>query len=262
MLVQNRCKRRFRPWHNGAKLFAAPELHDQSLAMPTILIADDDPHIRAVIGFALQKAGFTTVEAENGDQALARFHESHPDLVVLDIVMPERDGTEVCRALRRVSAVPIVFLSSRDDEVDRILGLELGGDDYVTKPFSPRELTARVRAILRRGQAEVHDDPTAVGGHALGHGRLRLDLDRYSAFWQDQEVVLTLTEFGILRTLLGCPGKVFSREQLMDGSYQDYRVVSDRTIDSHVRRVRAKFKALGADPIDTLHGIGYRLGPC
>ena len=97
---------------------------------------------------------------------------------------------------------------------------------------------------------------------ALGHGRLRLDLDRYSAFWQDQEVVLTLTEFGILRTLLGCPGKVFSREQLMDGSYQDYRVVSDRTIDSHVRRVRAKFKALGADPIDTLHGIGYRLGPC
>ena len=173
--------------------------------------------------------------------------------------MPELDGTEVCKALRRFSSVPIVFLSSRDDEVDRILGLELGGDDYVTKPFSPRELVARIKAILRRGKG---DAPEATVGHRLEHGRLRLDLDRYTAFWQEQEVVLTLTEFGILRTLLAHPGRVCSREQLMDGSYQDYRVVSDRTIDSHVRRVRAKFKVLGADPIDTLHGIGYRLGPC
>ena len=227
--------------------------------MPTILIVDDDAHIRDVIDFALQKAGFATVNAENGEQALARFQTHPPDLVVLDIVMPELDGTEVCKALRRFSSVPIVFLSSRDDEVDRILGLELGGDDYVTKPFSPRELVARIKAILRRGKG---DAPEATAGHRLEHGRLRLDLDRYTAFWQEQEVVLTLTEFGILRTLLAHPGRVCSREQLMDGSYQDYRVVSDRTIDSHVRRVRAKFKALGADPIDTLHGIGYRLGPC
>ncbi len=229
--------------------------------MPTILVVDDDPHIREVIDFALQRAGFATVDAENGEQALARFHATHPDLVVLDIVMPERDGTEVCKELRRVSTVPIVFLSSRDDEVDRILGLELGGDDYVTKPFSPRELVARVRAILRRGKGDV-PEVVASGEHRLEHGRLRLDLDRYTACWQDQELVLTLTEFGILRTLLAHPGKVFNRDQLMDGSYQDYRVVSDRTIDSHVRRVRAKFKALGADPIETLHGIGYRLGPC
>lgn len=229
--------------------------------MPTILVVDDDPHIREVIDFALQKAGFATVDAENGEQALARFHATHPDLVVLDIVMPERDGTEVCKELRRVSTVPIVFLSSRDDEVDRILGLELGGDDYVTKPFSPRELVARVRAILRRGKGDVQE-VVASGEHRLEHGRLRLDLDRYTACWQDQELVLTLTEFGILRTLLAHPGKVFNRDQLMDGSYQDYRVVSDRTIDSHVRRVRAKFKTLGADPIETLHGIGYRLGPC
>ena len=227
--------------------------------MPTILVVDDDPHIREVICFALRKESFATVEAENGEQALARFQETRPDLVVLDIVMPELDGTEVCKALRRFSSVPIVFLSSRDDEVDRILGLELGGDDYVTKPFSPRELVARIKAILRRGKG---DAPEAAAGHRLEHGRLRLDLDRYSAFWQEQEVALTLTEFGILRTLLAHPGRVCSREQLMDGSYQDYRVVSDRTIDSHVRRVRAKFKALGADPIDTLHGIGYRLGPC
>lgn len=229
--------------------------------MPTILVVDDDPHIREVVCFALKKAGFATVEAGDGEQALARFQEAQPDLVVLDIVMPELDGTEVCKALRRISTVPVVFLSSRDDEVDRILGLELGGDDYVTKPFSPREVAARVRAILRRGKGEACD-PAAPGGRWLEHGRLRLDLDRYAAFWQGQEVMLTLTEFGILRTLLTHPGKVFNREQLMDGSYQDYRVVSDRTMDSHVRRVRAKFKALGADPIETLHGIGYRLGPC
>jgi two-component system OmpR family response regulator len=229
--------------------------------MPTILVVDDDPHIREVIDFALQKAGFATVDAENGEQALARFHATHPDLVVLDIVMPERDGTEVCRELRRVSTVPIVFLSSRDDEVDRILGLELGGDDYVTKPFSPRELVARIKAILRRGKGDAQN-AVVSSEQRLEHGRLRLDLDRYTACWQDQELVLTLTEFGILRTLLAHPGKVFNRDQLMDGSYQDYRVVSDRTIDSHVRRVRAKFKTLGADPIETLHGIGYRLGPC
>ncbi len=229
--------------------------------MPTILVVDDDPHIRDVICFALKKDGFTTVEAEDGEQALKRFQETRPDLVVLDIVMPELDGTEVCKALRRTSAVPIIFLSSRDDEVDRILGLELGGDDYVTKPFSPRELAARARAILRRGKSEGRETAEADTSR-LEHGRLRLDADRYAAFWQGQEVVLTLTEFSILRTLLAHPGKVFNRDQLMDGGYQDYRVVSDRTIDSHVRRVRAKFKSLGADPIETLHGIGYRLGPC
>ncbi|HCK79879.1 MAG TPA: response regulator [Candidatus Competibacter sp.] len=229
--------------------------------MPTILVVDDDPHIRDVICFALKKDGFATVEAEDGEQALKRFQETRPDLVVLDIVMPELDGTEVCKALRRTSAVPIIFLSSRDDEVDRILGLELGGDDYVTKPFSPRELAARARAILRRGKNEGRETATADSSR-LEHGRLRLDADRYAAFWQGQEVALTLTEFSILRTLMRHPGKVFNRDQLMDGGYQDYRVVSDRTIDSHVRRVRAKFKALGAEPIETLHGIGYRLGPC
>ncbi len=229
--------------------------------MATILVVDDDPHIRDVVCFALKKEGFIAIEADNGEEALQQFQAQQPELVILDIVMPELDGTAVCKALRRISAVPIIFLSSRDDEVDRILGLELGGDDYVTKPFSPRELVARVRAILRRGKAESPSAPiTALA--TLQQGRLRLDQSRYSAWWEQQEIVLTLTEFGILRTLLSHPGKVFAREQLMDGSYQDYRVVSDRTIDSHVRRVRAKFNALGADPIETLHGIGYRLGPC
>lgn len=229
--------------------------------MATLLVVDDDPHIRDVVCFALKKEGFMAIEAGNGEEALQQFQKQQPELVILDIVMPELDGTEVCKALRRISTVPIIFLSSRDDEVDRILGLELGGDDYVTKPFSPRELVARVRAILRRGKAESPSTPITASA-TLQQGRLRLDQSRYSAWWDQQEIVLTLTEFGILRTLLSHPGKVFAREQLMDGSYQDYRVVSDRTIDSHVRRVRAKFKALGADPIETLHGIGYRLGPC
>lgn len=228
--------------------------------MAKILIVDDDPHIRAVLDFALRKAGFEVVEANDGAQALARCQASPPDLVVLDILMPELDGTEVCKALRRFSATPILFLSSRDDELDRILGLELGGDDYMTKPFSPRELVARVRAILRRGP--LTPPPGGPAPASLRHGRLHLDPDRYTASWDGRELALTLTEFGILRTLIAHPGKVFNRDQLMDGSYQDYRVVSDRTIDSHVRRVRAKFKTLGADPIETLHGIGYRLGPC
>ncbi len=233
----------------------------------TILVVDDDAHIREVVRFALDKAGFRVVEAADGLAALEAFAAHRPDLVVLDILMPEMDGTEVCRALRRDSTVPIVFLSSKDDEIDRIVGLELGGDDYLTKPFSPRELVARVRAVLRRTAP-----PAGTGGAApsaevqavqsLTHGKLRMDLDRYRAFWDDAEVVLTATEFGILHTLLRFPGKVYSRNELMDGAYREQTVVSERTIDSHVRRVRRKFSTAGGDPIETVHGIGYRLTPC
>lgn len=228
--------------------------------MEKILVVDDDPHIREVVCFALQKAGYATASAENGRQALDCFPREKPALVVLDIMMPELDGTEVCRRLRAAPAsahVPILFVSSKDDEVDRIVGLELGGDDYVAKPFSPRELVARVKAILRRtGQAP------AAQKQALSHGRLRLDLERYEAWWDQHAVVLTLTEFGILRTLMERPGKVCSRDHLMNTAYELHKIVSDRTIDSHVRRVRSKFAALGADPVETLHGVGYRLGPC
>lgn len=226
--------------------------------MPKILIVDDDPHIREVLRFALKKAGFETCEAENGAAALARYAEARPDLVVLDILMPEMDGTEVCRRIRQRSATPIVFLSSKDDEVDRILGLELGGDDYVTKPFSPRELVARVRAVLRRGAA----GETPEEARTLAHGRLRLDLDQFKAWWDGHEVVLTATEFGILRTLLRHPGKVYTREELMNSAYDFHNVVSDRTIDSHVRRVRSKIAAVGGDPIETAHGFGYKLSNC
>jgi two-component system OmpR family response regulator len=183
--------------------------------------------------------------------------------------------------LRAGSAVPIVFLSSKDDEVDRIVGLELGGDDYVTKPFSPRELVARVRAVLRRAAVErPAGGPAAKGENGgtkggarpaavaesrrppLVHGRLSLDLDRFEARWAGRPVPLTATEFGLLRTLLGYPGKVYSRDELMDGAYREHTVVTDRTIDSHVRRVRAKFAGCGADPIQTVHGVGYRIADC
>ena len=172
--------------------------------------------------------------------------------------MPGLDGIEVCRALRRDSTVPILFLSSRDEEVDRVLGLEIGGDDYLAKPFSPRELVARIRAVLRRLGPTAPADATV-----LRHGRLLVDLDSVRASWDGGEVTLTATELGLLRTLLGRPGRVFSRDELMDRAYATDRVVSDRTIDSHVRGVRAKFAAVGAGAlIETVPGFGYRLGSC
>ncbi len=233
---------------------------------PLILVVDDDPHIREVVRFALDKAGFRTAEAGDGALALTQIVALKPALLVLDIVMPELDGTEVCRAIRRSSSVPIVFLSSRDDEVDRIIGLELGGDDYVTKPFSPRELVARVRAVLRRTAALADNSPAANGTNhqqrLIRHGRLTLDLDRFQAFWGEREVVLTVTEFGLLRTLLGYPGKVFSRDELISGAYDQETYITDRTIDSHMRRVRRKFADAGGNPVETVHGVGYKLGPC
>ncbi|MCR0984443.1 response regulator transcription factor [Roseomonas populi] len=230
--------------------------------MPRVLIVDDDPAIRDVVRFALSRAGYGTLEAADGAAGLAAAREALPDLIVLDVMLPEMDGTEMCRALRAsggaASAIPVLFLSSRDDEVDRVVGLEIGGDDYLTKPFSPRELVARVRAVLRRGAPAA----PAPADEALRHGRLALDPGTARVTWDGAEVVLTATEFGLLRTLMRRPGRVLNRDALMDGAYTVERVVSDRTIDSHVRRLRAKFAALGAAPVETLPGFGYRLGPC
>jgi two-component system OmpR family response regulator len=226
-----------------------------------ILVVDDDPHIREVVRFALAREGFAVAEAADGAEALRAFDALHPRLVVLDVLMPELDGTEVCRTLRQRSPVPIVFLTSKDDEVDRVVGLELGGDDYVTKPFSPRELVARVKAVLRRAES-VKAAPMAEASRLVRHGRLILDLDRFRATWDGREVVLTATEFGLLRTLLAMPGKVYTRDELMERAYAEETVVSGRTIDSHVRRLRAKFAALSAEPVETVHGVGYRVGRC
>lgn len=228
----------------------------------TILIADDDPHIRQLLVFALTKAGLDTIEAGDGEAALAAATSAAPDLIVLDINMPRMDGIEVCRRLRATSDVPILFLSSRDDELDRVLGIELGADDYVTKPFSPREVVARVMAILRRVAAR----PPAVAdatASPLRCGRLSLDTDGWQADWAGQVVALTVTEFGILRTLATMPSKVFSRDAIIDRLHGPGFAITDRTIDSHVRNLRAKFARVGAeDVIETRAGIGYRLGAC
>jgi two-component system OmpR family response regulator len=227
----------------------------------TILVADDDPHIRQLLAFALGKAGLDVVEAEDGEAALASAQATPPDLVVLDINMPRMDGIEVCRRLRASGDVPILFLSSRDDEIDRILGIELGADDYVTKPFSPREVVARIMAILRRTAGRPPQVESAAA--PLVHGRLSLDPDGWQARWAGSEVALTVTEFGILRTLAAMPAKVFSRDAIIDRLHGPGFAITDRTVDSHVRNLRAKFAELGAtDVIETRPGIGYRLGAC
>lgn len=227
----------------------------------TILVVDDDPHIRQLLVFALAKAGLETIEAEDGEAALAAAKDHEPDLVVLDINMPRMDGIEVCRRLRATGDLPILFLSSRDDEIDRVLGIELGADDYVTKPFSPREVVARVMAILRRAAGRPPAVAEAVA--PLKHGHLILDPDGWQASWAGTPVSLTVTEFSILRTLATMPSKVFSRDAIIDRLHGPGFAITDRTIDSHVRNVRGKFAQVGAeDVIETRAGIGYRLGGC
>jgi two-component system OmpR family response regulator len=226
--------------------------------MKKILIADDDPHICDVISFVLEKAGMDVVLANDGKQALETFREDPADLIVLDINMPEMDGLECCREIRKFSEVPILFLSSRDDEIDRILGLEIGGDDYVTKPFSPRELVARVNVILKRVQAQ----PANTEG-GLKHGALQVDEEQHIASWQGQNLPLTATEFGIIAHFIKHPKKVFSRDDIMQKAYSYNAYVSDRTIDSHIRHIRDKFRQAGCEQaIETVHGVGYKLATC
>jgi two-component system OmpR family response regulator len=226
-----------------------------------ILAVDDDLHIREVIRVALRKAGMTVTEARDGKEGLARFAADRPDLIILDIGMPELDGLEVCRQIRTSSDVPILFLTARDDEIDRVLGLEIGGDDYVTKPFSPRELIARVNVILRR--VGVREMNHASETTALAQGALSIDPTQHVAAFAGTPVRLTAIEFGILKAFLGRPTAVFSREQIMSAAYQLNIQVSDRTIDSHIRNIRAKLAAVDCDNvIETIHGVGFRLGRC
>tara|TARA_R110002124_G_scaffold131792_1_gene294139 strand:- start:2916 stop:3626 length:711 start_codon:yes stop_codon:yes gene_type:complete len=225
----------------------------------TVLVVDDDPHIRDLLTFALQKAGLATREVADGEAALADIARHRPDLVVLDINMPRMDGIEVCRRIRADGDLPILFLSSRDDEIDRILGMELGADDYVTKPFSPREVVARVAAILRRVNRTA---PSPTPGQ-FTFGGLSLDADGWRARWQDVDVPLTVTEFSIVRTLADAPRRVFTRDAIIDRVHGPGFAMTDRTIDSHVRNLRAKFASVGgADVIETRPGVGYQLGPC
>ncbi|WGW05560.1 response regulator transcription factor [Tropicibacter oceani] len=219
-----------------------------------ILLVDDDPRLRDLVRLALERADHAVITAADGQSALIHAGREAPDLIVLDIGLPEMDGFEVCRRIRATSDVPILFLTARDDEIDRILGLELGADDYVTKPFSPRELVARVRAILKRTHGAAQRNEASFGA-------LRLDRAAHRAWVGETEVALTSTEFALLDHLITHPGQVRTRRQMVDAQWGAASAVSDRTLDSHLRNLRRKLAEAGApDAIDTVHGVGMRMG--
>lgn len=224
-------------------------------------MVDDESRIREVVQYALEREGHSVLLAGDGKAARDALGRGGIDLVVLDVMLPDIDGLTLCREIRSSGRTPIVFLSARSDEIDRVLGLELGGDDYLTKPFSPRELVARVKAVLRRIEGGSSGPPEAVSGATrslIRHGAIRIDVERHEVRCGEELVSLTATEFGMLAALLERPGIVLSRGQLMRRAYAYDNLVTERTIDTHVRRIRAKFRGHGLDPIATVHGVGYK----
>lgn len=230
----------------------------------TIALVDDDKNILTSVSIALQSEGFATRIYSDGETALKALIENPPDLAVLDIKMPQMDGMELLRRLREKSAIPVIFLTSKDDELDEALGLAMGADDYIAKPFSQRLLIARIRAILRRtelaSQGSSGDEPAEELPERIVRGRLDMDPARHRVSWAGENVTLTVTEFMILESLAVRPGIVKSRDQLMDAAYTDDVYVDDRTIDSHIKRLRRKFRQVDGefDAIETLYGVGYR----
>jgi len=226
-----------------------------------IALVDDDRNILTSVSIALQAEGFTVRVYSDGEAALKALTDNPPDLAVLDIKMPRMDGMELLRRLREKSPLPVIFLTSKDDELDEALGLAMGADDYITKPFSQRLLIARIRSLLRRSEMRARPEGTDEPAvEKIERGRLQMDPARYRVLWEGKEVTLTVTEFMILETLAQRPGIVKSRDQLMDTAYQDDVYVDDRTIDSHIKRLRRKFRAVDSSfkAIETLYGIGYR----
>jgi two-component system, OmpR family, response regulator ChvI len=231
----------------------------------SIALVDDDRNILTSVSIALQAEGFATRVYSDGETALKAIVDNPPDLAVLDVKMPRMDGMELLRRLREKSDLPVIFLTSKDEELDEALGLAMGADDYIAKPFSQRLLIARIRAILRRTEARsvpVGEENGASEPAQILRGRLVMDPARHRVSWDGKEVTLTVTEFMILEALAQRPGVVKSRNQLMDVAYQEDIYVDDRTIDSHIKRLRRKFRAV--DPafkaIETLYGVGYRFG--
>ncbi len=223
-----------------------------------ILVVEDEPAIAENITYALGTEGFEPVWCATGREGLAALAEDVFDLVILDVMLPDTDGFEVCRQLRRTSSVPVIFLTARAEEVDRVVGLELGGDDYVTKPFSPRELVARVKAVLRRS-GEIAPAPGApAAGEAAS---LTVDEGRQDVNYRAQPLELSRYEFRILKILAGRPGWVYSRAKLMEMAWEDPGTSTERTVDAHIKSIRAKLRAAGAepDPIRTHRGVGYSL---
>jgi DNA-binding response OmpR family regulator len=224
---------------------------------PTILLVDDEDSVRKVLAFPLERDGFVVVQAADGEEALERFAAQRIDLVVLDIMLPKLDGLEVCKRLRASSSVPIIMLTARDDELDKVIGLELGADDYITKPFSIREFRSRVRALLRRSRTTPGSDAAT---ELIEHEGLVIDIPRRQVVARGVPVQLTYVEFELLRTLAATPGRVFSRRMLLEALWKsaDYR--DPRTIDVHVRHLREKLEAEPRTPeyILTVRGVGYR----
>jgi two-component system, OmpR family, alkaline phosphatase synthesis response regulator PhoP len=222
--------------------------------MATILVVDDEPKITRLVRDYLESAGFTVVTAADGREALMRARTDHPDLVVLDLGLPQLDGLDVTRRLRREGDLPIIMLTARDDETDKLIGLELGADDYVTKPFSPRELVARVRAVLRRRDRDGSDELLRAGALTLDVPRMRLEVD-------GRAVELTATEFSLLASMARQPGRVFTRSQLLDAIHGVTFESYERAIDAHVKNIRRKVELDPHDPrhLLTVYGVGYRL---
>jgi two-component system response regulator ChvI len=231
--------------------------------MPTIALVDDDRNILASVSIALESEGYRVQTYTDGASALDGFQQSLPDLAILDIKMPRMDGMELLRRLRQRTDLPVIFLTSKDDEIDELFGLNMGADDFIKKPFSQRLLVERVKAVLRRFQPrEAVTATTKVPDAArnLDRGALSMDQERHTCTWNGQAVTLTVTEFLILYALAQRPGVVKSRNALMDAAYDDQVYVDDRTIDSHIKRLRKKFKVVDDDfdMIETLYGVGYR----
>ncbi|MBK5417966.1 response regulator [Pseudomonas sp. TH31] len=216
-----------------------------------ILVVEDEPKLAALLRDYLVSDGYTVHCVDNGLDVVSAVQAFNPRLILLDLMLPGRDDLEVCRELRTFSAVPVIMITARVEEIDRLLGLELGADDYICKPFSPREVMARVKAILRRGP--LLKEPATV--------RLRIDEARYSASFDGIDLDLTPVELRLLKTLSDAAGRVFSRDQLLDKLYFDHRVVTDRTVDSHIRNLRRKLDdaSPGDDPIRSIYGVGYKL---
>ncbi|MCZ4060719.1 two-component system response regulator BaeR [Pantoea sp. LMR881] len=219
---------------------------------PLILIVEDEPKLAQLMIDYLQASNYRTHHLARGDEVLSYLHQSPPDLLLLDLMLPGTDGLTLCREIRRFSELPIIMVTARTEEIDRLLGLEIGADDYICKPFSPREVVARVKTILRRVKRSPEEAQKA--------SPLKIDEGRFQASWREQPLDLTPAEFRLLKTLSLEPGKVFSREQLLNHLYDDYRVVTDRTIDSHIKNLRRKLESLDDEQpfIRAVYGMGYR----
>ncbi len=226
----------------------------------TIALVDDERNILQSLGMALEAEGYKVRTYNDGASALEALTEEPADLGIFDIKMPRMDGMELLRRVRQQSDMPVIFLTSKDEEIDQLFGLKMGADDYIAKPFSQRLIIERVRAILRRIQAKDGQAPQVEVAHILERGKLKLDPERHTCHWDNKAVTLTVTEFLILQALATRPGVVKTRDALMDAAYDDQVYVDDRTIDSHIKRLRKKFKQVDDDfdVIETLYGVGYR----